>query len=60
LDREGGRHTIYANPATGPKATVTHHAEVRKSLRVEDLSTACDQADSLTAGPNQQIFICAL
>jgi mRNA interferase HicA len=28
LDREGGSHSIYANPANGKKAPVPWHAEI--------------------------------
>jgi mRNA interferase HicA len=31
-DREGGRHTIYTNPATGAKAPVPRHAEIDNRL----------------------------
>jgi mRNA interferase HicA len=33
LHRHGGRHDIYLNPATGRKAPVPRHSEVRESLR---------------------------
>jgi hypothetical protein len=32
MDREGGRHTIYANPANGAKAPVPRHAEIDNRL----------------------------
>jgi len=32
LDREGGHHTIYANPANGAKAPVPRHAEIDNRL----------------------------
>jgi mRNA interferase HicA len=32
LNREGGRHSIYANPANGAKAPVPRHAEVDNRL----------------------------
>jgi mRNA interferase HicA len=32
LDREGSRHTIYANPASGTKAPVPRHAEIDNRL----------------------------
>jgi mRNA interferase HicA len=32
LDREGSRHTIYANKATGAKAPVPRHAEIDNRL----------------------------
>jgi mRNA interferase HicA len=32
LNREGGRHSIYANPATGAKAPVPRHAEIDNRL----------------------------
>ena len=32
LQRHGARHDIYANPATGRKAPVPRHAEIRESL----------------------------
>ena len=32
LDREGGRHSIYPNPATGKKAPVPHHMEINNKL----------------------------
>lgn len=32
LEREGGRHTIYANPANGAKAPVPRHAEIDNRL----------------------------
>jgi len=32
LDREGSRHTIYTNPATGVKAPVPRHAEIDNRL----------------------------
>ena len=32
LDREGSRHTIYSNPATGAKAPVPRHAEIDNRL----------------------------
>ena len=32
LDREGGRHTIYTNPANGAKAPVPRHAEIDNRL----------------------------
>ncbi|MGA7410415.1 MAG: type II toxin-antitoxin system HicA family toxin [Bryobacteraceae bacterium] len=32
LDREGGRHTIFINPANGAKAPVPRHAEIDNRL----------------------------
>jgi predicted RNA binding protein YcfA (HicA-like mRNA interferase family) len=32
LDREGSRHTIFTNPATGSKAPVPRHAEIDNRL----------------------------
>lgn len=32
LDREGGRHTIYENPANGVKAPVPRHGEIDNRL----------------------------
>jgi len=32
LEREGGRHTIYVNPANGTKAPVPRHAEIDNRL----------------------------
>jgi len=32
LVREGGRHTIYTNPANGAKAQVPRHAEIDNRL----------------------------
>ena len=32
LDREGGRHSIYLNPATGKKAPVPRHMEIDNKL----------------------------
>jgi predicted RNA binding protein YcfA (HicA-like mRNA interferase family) len=32
LDREGGRHTIYINPANGAKAPVPRHGEIDNRL----------------------------
>ncbi|HXK03913.1 MAG TPA: type II toxin-antitoxin system HicA family toxin [Verrucomicrobiae bacterium] len=32
LIREGSRHTIYTNPATGAKAPVPRHAEIDNRL----------------------------
>lgn len=32
LDREGSRHTIFANPANGAKAPVPRHAEIDNRL----------------------------
>jgi predicted RNA binding protein YcfA (HicA-like mRNA interferase family) len=32
LKRHGGRHDIYANPATGRQAPVARHSEVKDSL----------------------------
>jgi hypothetical protein len=32
LNREGGRHSIYANPANGAKAPVPRHAEIDNRL----------------------------
>jgi mRNA interferase HicA len=32
LDREGGRHTIYTNPANSAKAPVPRHAEIDNRL----------------------------
>jgi hypothetical protein len=32
LDREGSRHTIYTNPATGAKTPVPRHAEIDNRL----------------------------
>jgi len=32
LDREGGRHTIYTNPANGAKAPVPRHGEIDNRL----------------------------
>ena len=32
VDREGSRHTIYANPANGAKAPVPRHAEIDNRL----------------------------
>jgi len=32
LDREGGRYTIYVNPANGAKAPVPRHAEIDNRL----------------------------
>jgi mRNA interferase HicA len=31
-EREGGRHTIYKNPANGAKAPVPRHAEIDNRL----------------------------
>jgi hypothetical protein len=49
MNREGGRHSIYANPANGAKAPVPGHAEIRQSSGAKDLPTACDQTNPLTA-----------
>ncbi|HEX7446034.1 MAG TPA: type II toxin-antitoxin system HicA family toxin [Pirellulales bacterium] len=32
LDREGGRHSIYRNPANGRCAAVPRHREIKESL----------------------------
>ena len=32
VDREGGRHTIYTNPANGAKAPVPRHGEIDNRL----------------------------
>jgi mRNA interferase HicA len=32
LDREGGRHTIYINPANGARVPVPRHAEIDNGL----------------------------
>lgn len=32
LKRQGSRHDIYANPATGKRAPVPRHPEIRESL----------------------------
>jgi len=32
LDREGGRHSIYCNPAAGKKAPVPRHMEIDNKL----------------------------
>jgi len=32
LEREGGRHTIYSNPANGAMAPVPRHAEIDNRL----------------------------
>jgi len=32
LEREGARHTIYKNPASGAKAPVPRHAEIENRL----------------------------
>jgi len=32
VDREGGRHTIYTNPANGAKAPVPRHGEIDHRL----------------------------
>ncbi|MDA8021114.1 MAG: type II toxin-antitoxin system HicA family toxin [Thermoanaerobaculia bacterium] len=32
LDRHGGRHDLYLNPANGRKAPVPRHREIRDSL----------------------------
>jgi mRNA interferase HicA len=32
LNREGGRHSIYGNPANGAKAPVPRHAEIDNRL----------------------------
>ncbi|HTP86261.1 MAG TPA: type II toxin-antitoxin system HicA family toxin [Bryobacteraceae bacterium] len=32
MDREGSRHTIYANPVNGAKAPVPRHAEIDNRL----------------------------
>ena len=32
LDREGGRHSIYLNPATGKKAPMPRHMEIDNKL----------------------------
>jgi predicted RNA binding protein YcfA (HicA-like mRNA interferase family) len=32
LDREGGRHTIFVNPANGAKVPIPRHAEVDNRL----------------------------
>jgi hypothetical protein len=32
VDREGGRHTIFVNPATGAKAPVPRHGEIDNRL----------------------------
>jgi predicted RNA binding protein YcfA (HicA-like mRNA interferase family) len=32
LEREGGRHTIYVNPANGAKVPVPRHAEIDNRL----------------------------
>jgi hypothetical protein len=32
LEREGGRHTIYTNPASGVKAPVPRHGEIDNRL----------------------------
>jgi len=30
--REGGKHTVYRNPATGISATVPSHREIKKEI----------------------------
>ena len=30
--REGGKHTVYRNPATGISATVPRHREIKKEI----------------------------
>ena len=32
VDREGGRHTIYTNPANGAKAPIPRHGEIDNRL----------------------------
>jgi predicted RNA binding protein YcfA (HicA-like mRNA interferase family) len=32
LDREGGRHTIYINPANGARVPIPRHAEIDNRL----------------------------
>jgi mRNA interferase HicA len=32
FEREGGRHTIYKNPATGAKAPVPRHSQIDNRL----------------------------
>lgn len=32
LDRHGGRHDLYRNPANGRKAPVPRHREIKESL----------------------------
>jgi mRNA interferase HicA len=44
LDREGGRHTIYTNPANGAKAPVPRHAEIDNRL-------ACKICQQLAIAP---------
>jgi mRNA interferase HicA len=39
LSREGGRHSIFSNPATGAKAPVPRHAEIDNRLARK----ICDQ-----------------
>ena len=35
LEREGARHSIYGNPATGKKAPVPRHSEIDNRLAVK-------------------------
>jgi predicted RNA binding protein YcfA (HicA-like mRNA interferase family) len=49
IDREGGRHPIYTNPANGAKAPVPRHADIDNRLALQDLSTARDHPDPLSA-----------
>jgi mRNA interferase HicA len=35
LEREGGRHSIYANPVTGAKAPVPRHSEIDTRLAMK-------------------------
>jgi mRNA interferase HicA len=39
LDKEGGRHTIYRNPANGRCAAVPRHREIKATTA----RTICDQ-----------------
>ncbi|MBW8876298.1 MAG: type II toxin-antitoxin system HicA family toxin [Acidobacteria bacterium] len=32
LDRHGGRHDVYTNPANGRKAPLPRHSEIKNSL----------------------------
>ena len=32
LDRHGGRHDLYVNPANGRKAPIPRHREIKESL----------------------------
>ena len=49
LEREGGRHTIYANPANGTKAPVPRRAEIDNRL-------ARKTSQQLNIGPKAELL----